>query len=223
MEVSMKRFIIIVTILVGLCSLSYSAPQGNSLLEGFWYDSYPLNDTSGGFLFLENGEFYYFHLSDQNIERRYIGTFGEWRILTNNIEIKIEKHFFLQNPVVLQNTPSGKYAIGADNIIKYLTINNSNWQKIGDIQKISSTHFPSLFVKKGAIDKGIELPSIRLPQINNAEISENIFFYQTQTLDNLSSDVSDTVQLLKNAKQGLEKEWHIGNPIQINQTSKSYK
>jgi len=212
-EVSMKIFIIIVTFLIGLSSLAYCAPQGNSPLEGFWYDSYPVNDSSGGFLFLENGEFYYFHLSDQNIERRYIGTFGEWRILTNNIEIKIEKHFFLQNPVVQQNAPSGKYAIGADNTIKYLAINNSDWQKIGDIQKIISAHFPSLFVKKGAIDKGIELPSVRLPQINNAEISENIFFYQTQTLDNLSADVSETVQLLKNAKRGLEKEWYIGNPI----------
>lgn len=217
----MKRFIIFITFLVGLSSIVCCSPKGQNLLEGFWYDSYPMNDSSGGFLFMANGEFYYFHLSNQNIERRFLGSYGEWRIKTNDIEIRIEKHFFLQNPVILKNAPAGKYLIGADNIIKYLDVKNTDWRKIGDLQEINSAHFPSMFVQKGIVDKGLEFPCILLPQINNAIITESILYYQTEMLDNLSSDVIDTVKKLKNSKKGTQEEWSPGNPIQVIDTSKN--
>lgn len=215
----MKRICSILSFFIVLTSLISCSPKANNPLEGFWYDSYPMNDSSGGFLFLKNGDLYYFHLSDQNIERRYIGSFGEWRITSNNIEIKLTRHFFLKNPVVLQNSPAARYAIGSDNYIKYLNIANSNWQKIGDIQQITVAHFPSMVIQKNTIDKGIDLPCIMLPMINNAEIAEPILYYQTEKLSNLSSEVSDTMLQLKNAKKGTEKEWHPGNPVQVIQST----
>ena len=215
----MRRIYSILSFLIVLIFLISCSPKANNPLEGFWYDSYPMNDSSGGFLFLKNGDLYYFHLSDQNIERRYIGSFGEWRINSNEIEIKLIKHFFLKNPVILQNAPAARYAIGSDNYIKYLSIAKSSWQKIGNIQQITVAHFPSMVIQKNTVDNGIDLPCIKLPMINNAEISEQTLYYQTETLSNLSSEVSGTVLQLKNAKKGTEGEWRPGNPVQVIQSS----
>jgi hypothetical protein len=205
--------------LMMMVSLISCFPQKNNPLEGFWDDSYPVNDSSGGFLFLKNRVFYYFHLSNKNIERRYVGSFGEWRISNSDIEIKITKHFFLQNPVILQNSPAAKYLIGSNNHFRYLDLTKSDWQKIGDIEKIMMTHFPSMFKQKGVADEGVILPCVMLPLIDNAEIKESTLYYQTETGRSLSFYVTDMVKKLKNAKKGTEKEWHPGNPVQVIQST----
>jgi len=220
----MGRLLLIIGLFIGGNIEAFCSSADDAFLEGFWYDSYPVNDSSGGFLFWENGSFTYFHQSNQNIERRYLGASGIWRINNDAIEIEIKRHYFLQNPVILQNMPSGKYAIGADNTVKYLDVDDSKWERIGGKKDFIIAHFPSLFVKKNTEDKGIELPCILLSQIDNGIITEKIKYYKTQKLSNLSADVIGTIDMFKKAKKGKKGEWYPGNPIQVmnsgNSTSK---
>lgn len=211
----MRRFLILIFVLLGISSYIFCSPDTDNPFEGFWYDDYPVNDSSGGFLFLNNDKFIYFHQSNSNLEHRYMGSSGIWKMNDNFVEIKIEKHFFLQNPVVLQNAPAGKYLIGSDNSVKYLDIDKPYWEKICDKNDLVIAHFSSMYVMKGVKDDGLDFPCISFPEINNGIISKKRKYYKYQMLNNLDIEVTTTLETFNKAKQGNKGEWYPGNPIQV--------
>jgi hypothetical protein len=208
----MKR--VVELLAVSVIILSCSSATKNTI-NGFWYDSYPLNDSSGGYLFYPQGEFVYFHPDNKNMEHRYWGSSGEWQINNDAIEIKMLKHYYLERPVQLQNAPSGKYAVGINNPIKYLKVIKPEWELIGYMQDYRVALFENDMEAKILSANTLELPSILLAQINNGKIAEKVKYYNTQDAKNTSADVKGNINIFRNAKKGSKNEWSPGNPYEV--------
>jgi hypothetical protein len=101
---------------------------------GFWTTSFPVTRPMYGYIFDDDGRFYYWDESDYNIKNQYDGSIGTWKIEKNKIMIKIEYNLVWKLKWVVIN---GKNEPGKTNARIFIKNKKTHWLEIGDLRLFS--------------------------------------------------------------------------------------
>lgn len=102
------------------------------LLVGFWAQTFPVPSVSYGYVFDNDGRFYYWHDGDMESEMPYSGSMGKWEIHDNNIVIYME-YDLLWTLKLLPHMMLG-FVPGPGNKQILVKRNKPEWISIGDIR-----------------------------------------------------------------------------------------
>jgi hypothetical protein len=129
--------------------------------EGFWCNSYLVGAYSSGYIFEPDGTFYYFYPAPPKGSLFY-GISGEWRIVSNAIQIKRRKVYFWSKPLVSNGVTTdaapGAFLTDKPGIADWTKICDfsANMDKVGSgayEQTINGVSAPFFFLMRDPIDE----------------------------------------------------------------------
>jgi len=134
--------------------------QKEDILVGVWGDTFPMPAGLDGYAFLKNGRFIHFGLSTINIQKRYQGSVGNWKIQNDSVLIQIESNFYWDKDYI--EGPSGMDADPSAKLIKKKT-NSDEWLTLGNLSTAVN----------GFARMGVVFPlKMRLRRIDDGKLAE---------------------------------------------------
>lgn len=121
----MKKTISLLLMLTGITLFSEDSKKA----IGLWSINFPAPSKVYGYIFMDNGEFYYCNESEVNISNKYTGSSGDWKIEGNKIYIRIKKDLRWKKDWVVFN---GELYYGENNEKIFKERKESVWEEISD-------------------------------------------------------------------------------------------
>lgn len=143
--------------------------EKEQFITGEWMRNYPTPASNWGYIFYNDSTFKYYEDSKRAVKNLFLCTYGSWRLMDNNIEVKLSK-YETSDRAADENTPAFlSYPSDAKEITTELQ--NQDWHRIGTLESVLTD------IKSGEWDipPQIELAPILL---DNILINEPLYYYK---------------------------------------------
>lgn len=143
--------------------------EKEQFITGEWMRNYPTPASNWGYVFYNGGTFKYYEDSKRAVKNLFLCTYGSWRLMDNNIEVKLSK-YETSDRAADENTPAFlSYPSDAKEITTELQ--NQEWHRVGTLESVLTD------IKSGEWDMPpqIELAPILL---DNILINEPLYYYK---------------------------------------------
>ena len=148
---------------------------------GVWCTEFPIPSSANGFGFFPNGLFVYCDYSDMvNIDSKYDGALGAWKVENNEIWVRVISHYYWQNPYV--ETPFG-FIVDEKNILLHDKSTHNDWICIGE-----------MIIEKTNINDE-EIKTLELNYFQNSVVKPKKIFFQTKGIKAIEGGTAGPISL----------------------------